>query len=132
MAAVIQCKHCPRTTRLTEAGARSIGWRMFTGISITGKQLEDVACPSCSGRGDHESTPPSWDVMCRTCGWQFSDEMYEDDPPLLSAWEAEQVAGDHHCDTDFVYREPGSDEWKPAYEYRDKVSASIPKQRQKQ
>lgn len=46
----IQCNHCDNSTSLTEAGARSVGWRIFQGVLYGGDPWEDVACPNCSGR----------------------------------------------------------------------------------
>lgn len=48
---MMHCNYCPNTTTLTEAGARSIGWRVFRGNLQGGVDaIEDVACPTCSGR----------------------------------------------------------------------------------
>lgn len=65
---MIECNHCFNITFLTEPGARSIGWRFYNGLSLTGKVLNDVICPECSGRGTpyflkstDKLSPPSTD-----------------------------------------------------------------------
>lgn len=52
MSSFIACHYCPEITFLTEEGARFEGWRIFKGVSLTGKRLDDVICPNCSGRGE--------------------------------------------------------------------------------
>lgn len=111
---VISCQHCPNKTRLTEAGARSIGWRMYSGPSVTGKELSDVACPNCSGRGHIDPLPPSWDIRCSICHWIASDDGL-DHEPIISAREARAVAKLHECEPEFEYLAPGSDTWIREY-----------------
>ena len=45
----IRCKHCPSTTSSSPDAARMLGWRLFKGLSQTGKELDDVVCPGCAG-----------------------------------------------------------------------------------
>lgn len=47
---MLSCVHCNAETIRPEAAARYLGWRVFRGTTLTGKQLVDVLCPSCSGR----------------------------------------------------------------------------------
>src|SRR5688572_24731929 len=47
---MITCLHCSATTELPEAGARAVGWRLYSGPSQTGDLLVDSCCPACSGR----------------------------------------------------------------------------------
>jgi len=117
---VIKCKHCPRMSRLTEAGARSIGWRIFSGTSQAGKPLDDVACPVCSGRGP-EPVPPSWDVRCLHCGWSlFTYEGDEPDIPVINAADAVKVLQGHYKESgcaiadvkNFQVLLPGDWEWQ--------------------
>lgn len=95
--AVIRCHYCPRFTNVDEAGARFSGWRLFRGLSITGKQLDDAICPSCSGRGPGADIP-TWDIRCRHCRWQFTDFWRAEDPPLLTATEALKFSTRHAID----------------------------------
>lgn len=90
---------------LGEPAARFLGWRMFSGLSITGKELHDSMCPMCSGRGqnleDHDWENHSWDIRCLTCTWLFSDEWVPGFIPLLTATEAWDYSLVHHdCDPD--------------------------------
>lgn len=86
--AVIRCHYCPRFTYAPEAGARFSGWRFYRGLSVTGKKLDDVICPSCSDRGK-EVEIPTWDIRCNRCHWQFTDVWNPaEDEPLETATEA--------------------------------------------
>lgn len=44
-----RCKHCPRTTVSTSDAARMLGWRIWSGKTFGGQQVEDVVCPQCAG-----------------------------------------------------------------------------------
>jgi hypothetical protein len=108
MAAKIRCKHCPRSTYSSLDVARISGWRLFTGVSLTGKQLDDVVCPACAGTEPPKDEQPSWSVRCRTCDWVYEDDF--DEGPL-SAREARQLALDHHCEPWVEIAAPNSDQW---------------------
>lgn len=117
---VIRCQHCTHVTALAEAGARSVGWRMFQGKSITGKDLWDVLCPVCSGRGTDPGLR-TWDVRCLRCNWWFTDTWSLASEPVLTAAEALDIVLNHspeECVTDhgyapeeFQYRHPVSGLW---------------------
>lgn len=104
---MIKCKHCDNWTNLPEAGARNIGWRLFNGLSLTGKPLGDVLCPVCSGRGE-DPKMPTWNIECTTCEWNYIDE--EDwqvlKIPINSAEDADKIARDHKCEPWFIFTDP--------------------------
>lgn len=100
------CKHCGRSGGMTSVEVlRAGGWRLFEGVSQTGKPLSDVVCPWCAGTV--ETPPPGWKVRCRTCDWEYEDE---DDEPL-DAKPAKQVARDHECEPWVEISPPGSERW---------------------
>lgn len=124
---MIRCNYCPRITLLDEAGARFRGWRIYTGHSLTGKDIKDVICLKCSGRGkveDDEELIPSWDVCCKTCGWQFSDEWDEQFIPLLDEREAYAKAQMHHCTPEFQYMDQGGRHWLDQDELDKRIQAN--------
>ncbi len=45
----LQCRHCERTTHLSEYNARISGWRIWSGTTMGGRQASDVVCPYCAG-----------------------------------------------------------------------------------
>lgn len=117
IAALIECKHCDARTNSSPAVARAAGWRMFDGVSQTGKPLSDVVCPSCAGEVDANQLirAKSWDVMCDLCDWTYSEVDNDDFEPLLSEKEAKQVARDHEC-TPLLRLKPPHGEWGQAEE----------------
>ena len=108
-------------TRLTEAGARNMGWRFFRGLSQTGKPLDDVICPVCSDRGP-EPDVPSWDIRCRACGWLYLEQYFGEEPdiPVIDVRDALKALAEHHepgnCLVVDVARfevlVPGEQDWK--------------------
>ena len=106
----IRCKHCSRSTASSAAIARHLGWRMFSGFSLTGKPLNDVVCPWCAGTVPESDAEPTWRVRCRTCDWEYDDE--DGDGPL-DAKAAKQLARDHHCEPWIEIGPPNDDRWFP-------------------
>jgi hypothetical protein len=90
------CRHCGRTAGQTsEQILRVQGWRIYSGTSLTGKEISDTVCPWCAGTA---TTPaPGWRVGCHTCDWEF-DEKEDGEGPLTSQKEADQLARDHECE----------------------------------
>ena len=111
LAAGIVCKHCGVTTKRTEQQARAVGWRMFDGVSQTGKPLSDVVCPTCSG-AERPPVEGSWNVQCTSCGWEYLEGLDDDteaDELLHTEQEAKDVAKDHDCEPEFRLMPPGPD-----------------------
>lgn len=112
----LQCSHCEANVLLPEDGARLAGWRVIHTTSQTGAPYHDVACGSCSGRGEYVP-PPSWDWRCKNCGFQFSDTYRPPvDAPLLTVDEAYAHALKHRCEPDIEFLPPGSSKWLPDWE----------------
>lgn len=107
---MIQCKHCPRTTRASETVARVIqGWRLYTGTTQDGRPLEDVVCPICAGT--QEST--GWNFRCVTCDWSYRED-WEDDVPLErldSVGDLERELRYHECEPILEVQAPDTDVW---------------------
>lgn len=114
----IACKYCHRSTILTEAGARANGWRFYKGPSLTGKMLDDVICPVCTGEAKPEpENIPSWIVEC-ACEWTSHENWQPGDVPILTAYEAEQVARNHRCEPEFRFISPEGKsyrDWDPEF-----------------
>lgn len=113
-APVIACKHCAATTRLDRERARAAGWRMYHGPSITGKLLDDVICPACTGEKKPEEVGVTWLVRCNTCDWATGDEPEE---PITSYHVARQQASYHDCEPEIELRPPGHEEWYGEFDF---------------
>jgi len=103
----IQCKHCAASTWSSRDVARLAGWRMFKGTSVTGKELDDVACPRCAGTANPDAKL-GWRVRCDTCDWS-SEEDGDDDP--YTAKDAKQAARYHECEPRVEIAPPAGDQW---------------------
>lgn len=124
----ISCHHCPRTTKSSEAGARHLGWRFFKGLSLTGKPLDDVICPVCTGQDAPEPDEiPSWIVEC-ACEWSSYEAWEPGDTPILTAYEAKRVAQTHRCAPEFTFISPSGQrfhEWDK--QFRQELEETTPK-----
>jgi hypothetical protein len=107
---VIRCKHCDQSTRSSLDVARMDGWRLFKGVSLTGKPLNDVVCPRCADTAKPPNPEPTWSVRCNTCDWEWEDE-YGEGP--LGAKEAKRMADDHECDPEMEIQSPDGGWHKP-------------------
>lgn len=138
MGEILRCLHCARVTALLEAGARHVGWRIYRGKTMSGREMVDVVCPVCSGRGP-DPGPPTWDVECRFCHWKFTDDWQLTSDAVLTAWQTMNVIKDHNfrCQgwddsTDYLveYRvlDPADMTWSDAESPRflDKVQDTAP------
>lgn len=112
-AVMLVCTKCSASTYLSEAGARSKGWRIFSGTTQGGEQLEDILCGSCSGRGE---LVPSWNWRCKYCLTTFADFRRPEDPPLATLSDAIANAAKHRCEPFVEYRAPGTIRWMQDYE----------------
>lgn len=129
---VHRCDHCARVTGLSEAGARSIGWRFYCGKSMTGKELAATVCPVCSDRGP-DPGPPTWDIRCLFCEWRYTDAWDIDSVPVLTAWEAWSLIQRHEGQcapemTRYEVLDPDTMTWQLADEpeFQKRVAASTP------
>jgi hypothetical protein len=116
---LIRCKHCPSTTASSPDAARMLGWRMFKGVSQTGKPLDDVVCPGCAGTTpitEDKPASPSWRVRCNTCYWEWEDEF--DEGPL-SPKDAKSMAHDHECEPEVEIAPPSGEKWFHPYDVSD-------------
>lgn len=121
-------------TRLTEAGARSTGWRIFSGRTQSGKPLDDVLCPVCSDRGA-EPDPVSWNVRCTKCGWDYLATYGGEEPdiPVINARDALTVLRDHQPEVGCVVMDisnlqvqlPGEWNWRPIAEIIIELAEAI-------
>jgi hypothetical protein len=100
---------------MNEQGARAVGWRMFSGVSVTGKPLDDVVCPRCAGTAQDDQEP-SWRVRCTTCEWQSDDDEDVTEEGPLTAQVAKELAADHRCWPQMEIAPPDTDDWYPPSE----------------
>lgn len=120
----LQCKHCPTKTHSTEDVARHIGWRIWRGTTIGGKDAEDVVCPVCAGNAEPpEKEAPGWRVRCNTCDWEREDE-YDEGP--LTPKEAKYMARDHECEPQVEIAPPTGDTWYADWQVKDDGSLHEP------
>lgn len=99
----LRCKHCTRSTRSDAEVARLAGWRMFKGLSVTGKPIDDVICPICAGTSTPVEAGEVWTVGCKTCDWVSTED---EDEPIEEAADAMAVAIDHRCEPDIYLVDP--------------------------
>lgn len=111
--AVVTCKHCPRMYRGNEEGARFLGWRIFKGASVTGKPLDDTACPVCAGTATDPEPLFSWRVRCNTCHWESEEDEDVDMAEPLDGKAARYLASNHECEPWIEVQPPGSETWYP-------------------
>lgn len=97
MGEVLRCLHCARVTALLEAGARFLGWRIYRGTTMSGREMVDVVCPVCSGRGP-DPGPPTWDVVCLFCKWRYTDGWTLDSTALTVPQQVLNVIKEHNRD----------------------------------
>lgn len=102
------CKCGKSTGRTSLDVLRVKGWRIFDGLSQTGKPLSETVCPWCAGTATEPA--PTWRVGCNTCYWEWEDD-YDEGP--LSQKEAKRIADDHECEPDTWVREPKADDYTP-------------------
>ena len=123
----ISCHHCARSTISTPDVARASGWRMFQGLSQTGKELDDVVCPSCSGHEVPIQQVPSWVVECH-CEWSSHEDWQPGDTPLLTAYEAMKFSRDHKCEPEFKFISPEGKTYRSwDAEFQQEVQDTTPK-----
>lgn len=130
----LRCKHCPGSTYSSLDVARLVGWRVWSGITVGGKHVEDVVCPRCAGTEvPPEPKPEGWHVRCKTCDWDSREDadMQGDEP--LDAANAKLLAREHRCDPLVELCPPGgSDTWyghtqiRPDGSLRDDPRAASP------
>lgn len=113
---MIRCKHCLNTTRSSRDVARVTGWRMWSGTTEGGKQVDDVVCPTCAGTTPADDAPKSFQVRCQTCDW---DWIAEDGEEPLDARSAKDMADDHQCEPDVTIVAPDGTEYRPRDLNRD-------------
>ena len=129
----IKCHHCPRTTSVSEVSARLSGWRFYKGPSLTGKELDDVICPVCTGAIPPQELVPSWNMQCRYCDWSPADERELGDEPILTAYEASIVAAGHRCKPMFLFIDPSGKQYRNNdEEFRFLVKETIPRSRKRE
>lgn len=101
----------------TEARARTRGWGVFVGQSLTGEPLAMVACPVCTGRAaedaaarDGDDGPPEpfgWAASCNTCMAEMWEDWEDDVPPDgFTEADAREWGRDHQCEPDVTYDAP--------------------------
>lgn len=85
-----------------ESAARAVGWIVWEGHTMGGKEQRVVFCPVHAGRVPLESDEngePKWDAVCHTCDWRASEDDCYDSEPFTEedakAWQA-----DHRCEPD--------------------------------
>lgn len=125
----IRCKHCPRHTMMSEEAARFAGWRFYSGPSLTGKELNDVICPVCTGAVAPVTEVPTWVVEC-SCDWSSQDDLEPGESPILTAWEAERVSRDHRCEPMFTFITPEGVRYSERNKvFQEQVKETTPKRK---
>lgn len=82
-----------------ESSARAVGWVVWEGRTIGGREERRVFCPLHAGREpvDEAALVPKWDAVCRTCDAQASEEDGYDSEPFTEE-DASNWRMDHRCE----------------------------------
>jgi hypothetical protein len=72
------CGACSATARLSDEALRVLGWRVFDGPSVTGKELHVRLCPACRRQpaNTQEETVVNWDdyrKCSQVCGAEIGE-----------------------------------------------------------
>src|SRR5882757_7530924 len=91
----IVCQKCTTRYNCTErglgmsevAGARAVGWTVWEGRTMGGREERRVFCTRCAGRTPEPETDdePKWDARCNTCDWAASSQAEYADEPFTEA-----------------------------------------------
>lgn len=104
----IRCQKCRTTYRKPEhaqrmsdaAAARAVGWTVWDGQTIGGRQDRRVFCVICAGRTEVTdqalAKATTWDAKCNTCDATATEEWAEDLP--LSEDQVKEWKSDHRCE----------------------------------
>lgn len=104
----IRCQRCRTTYRKPEgaqhmsdaAAARAVGWTVWEGQTIGGREDRRVFCVICAGRTDITdqalAKATTWDAKCNTCDATATEEWAEDLP--LSEEDVKRWKSDHQCE----------------------------------
>lgn len=68
----------------------------------------------CKGDGPK---PPSYNVRCNTCDWEWDDDEYDEGP--LSREDAERMGMDHECEPWIEIKSPVTGKWHEKYALKD-------------
>lgn len=104
---LLNCQNCPVSYLKPEGdlsmsdgdAARAVGWTVWEGTTIGGRQEKRVFCPRCAGRTEDPDglDEPRWDAVCDTCDARASeDDEYEDGP--FTEEDARSWKDDHECE----------------------------------
>jgi len=106
------CQHCATKATLTIGTARGLGWRIYDGLSVTGKRLSVRLCPACVGAGEvraGDGVPRGFDAECSTCDARMSDDWWDEEPDYgWSEKDAENWISEHECQPDTHIVRPGT------------------------
>lgn len=91
----VKCQKCGKDGPNEPLYARVGGWRVWSGLTLGGRQSEVCYCPVCFGAVEPpEDEEPGWDAECVTCNTLMSDCTTE--PITKEAAEAWEF--DHQCE----------------------------------
>lgn len=76
----------------------------------------------CEGDGPE---PPSYNVRCQTCDWEYFDE-YDEGP--LSCEQAQRIADDHECEPWIEIHSPVTGKWHEKWSLSDAESKATSEQ----
>lgn len=112
---VLRCQRCRTVYRRPEgaqfmsdaAAARAVGWTVWEGQTIGGREDRRVFCEACAGRTDITdqaqaeaaqvlAKATTWDAKCNTCDATATEEWAEDLP--LSEKDVKNWKSDHQCE----------------------------------
>ncbi len=96
----LKCQSCGQIDNtMSIAEARGLGWRIWDGQTMGGKDSSVRICPRCMGGTRPDDTDGGWDATCDTCDACMStDEALS--PAEITEDDAEAWCSTHVCDAD--------------------------------
>lgn len=97
---VLRCSDCGACTRVgVQAAVFALGWRVWSGYTVSGQWREVCRCPGCAAAvAEPQPDQPRqvWGVRCLNCGWEHDER--DDDGRVLTEADADQVGAAHVCE----------------------------------
>lgn len=97
---VIACQMCRHTFTGTESEARAVRWTVWTGTTMSGREVRVVYCHRHTDENG-DAVESGFDAECFTCGEKASDGEFDGTEEDAEAW-----MDDHVCEPDMRLIKP--------------------------
>jgi hypothetical protein len=96
---VLNCQACGAIDRQSIAAARGLGWRIWDGQTMGGKDQSVRLCPRCMAGEKPAIVGGGWDATCDTCDALMSEDEDQDTDEITED-DAESWCSNHICDSE--------------------------------